>query len=70
VNDTTSEQLRALMLELLTAAAEAHGIHERDELGGVYDENWPEWYAEHMARGLAERGYRLTPAGGAAGDAS
>jgi hypothetical protein len=22
--------------------------------------NWPQWYAEHMARSLAEAGYRLS----------
>ena len=30
---------------LLTAAGEAHTVFERDELGGVYDEDWPAWYA-------------------------
>lgn len=51
---------RALLLELLTAAAAAHGIHEETELGGVYDENWPEWYADHMAAALAARGLSFT----------
>jgi hypothetical protein len=30
---------------LLTSAGEAHSVFERDELGGVYDEDWPAWYA-------------------------
>jgi hypothetical protein len=30
---------------LLTQAAEAHHVHERDQLGGIYDEAWPQWYA-------------------------
>jgi hypothetical protein len=30
---------------LLDAAKEAHGAYERDELDGVYDEDWPAWYA-------------------------
>ena len=30
---------------LLTAAGEAHSVFERDELNGVYDEDWPAWYA-------------------------
>ncbi|MCP2264091.1 hypothetical protein ACFQHV_20210 [Promicromonospora thailandica] len=51
----TSEILR----DLLTRAADAHGVHEQEELGGVYDEAWPAWYAQHMARTLAERGYRI-----------
>lgn len=28
-------------------AAEAHGVHEK-WMGGEYDENWPDWYAEYM----------------------
>ena len=33
---------------LLVAASDAHHVYERDELGGVYDEVWPEWYASHI----------------------
>jgi hypothetical protein len=51
-----------ILLGLLKRAAAAHGIHEKEELGGVYDEAWPEWYAEHMARALAEQGYRIVQA--------
>lgn len=51
-----------ILLALLEQAAAAHGVHEQEELGGVYDEAWPEWYAAHMARALAEQGYRLVPA--------
>ncbi|WP_157601853.1 hypothetical protein [Promicromonospora kroppenstedtii] len=51
-----------ILLDLLKRAAAAHGVHEEQELGGVYDEAWPEWYAEHMARALAERGYRIVGA--------
>jgi hypothetical protein len=51
-----------ILLGLLEQAAAAHGVHEQEELGGVYDEAWPEWYAAHMARALAEQGYRLVPA--------
>lgn len=52
-------------LELLTGAAAAHGIYETERLGGVYDDAWPMWYAAHMTRALADRGYRIvaiTPA--------
>ncbi|WP_147456417.1 hypothetical protein [Promicromonospora sukumoe] len=51
-----------ILLDLLKRAAAAHGVHEEQELGGVYDEAWPEWYAEHMTRALAERGYRIVGA--------
>jgi hypothetical protein len=44
---------------LLTRAKEAHGIFEATELGGVYDEDWPTWYAryavEHGIGDLVER---------------
>ncbi|MEU4386864.1 hypothetical protein [Promicromonospora sp. NPDC023805] len=50
-----------ILLGLLERAAAAHGIHEEEELGGVYDEAWPEWYAEHMARALADQGLRIVP---------
>lgn len=32
---------------LLGQAEEAHGAYERAELGGVYDEDWPRWYATY-----------------------
>src|SRR5688500_11656998 len=32
---------------LLGRAEEAHGAYERAELGGVYDEDWPRWYATY-----------------------
>lgn len=51
----------ALLIDLLKGAAAAHGIHEAQELGGVYDEQWPEWYAAHMTQALADDGLELTP---------
>ncbi|KJL30715.1 hypothetical protein [Microbacterium azadirachtae] len=48
-----------VILELLRAAAKAHGVHEEQDLGGVYDEQWPEWYAAHITAQLDERGLRL-----------
>jgi catechol 2,3-dioxygenase-like lactoylglutathione lyase family enzyme len=33
----------------LRRAAAAHGEHEK-RTGGQRDENWPDWYAEHMVR--------------------
>lgn len=52
-------QLTHVLLEFLIGAAEAHGIHEKEDLGGVYDTNWPKWYANHMSRALTSAGYTL-----------
>ncbi len=30
---------------LLKQAMKAHGVYEKNELHGVYDEQWPDWYA-------------------------
>ena len=51
----------AILLDLLKRAAAAHGIHEKNDLGGVYDNDWPQWYAAHMTKALAESGYKLVP---------
>ena len=32
---------------LLDQAEEAHGVYEGTELNGVYDQDWPAWYAAH-----------------------
>jgi hypothetical protein len=32
---------------LLTQAEAAHGVYESSELNGVYDEEWPRWYADY-----------------------
>ena len=48
-----------VLLDALQRAAAAHGIHEKQDLGGVYDTDWPQWYAAHMAKTLAEAGWRL-----------
>jgi hypothetical protein len=32
---------------LLEEAERAHGEYEATELNGVYDENWPRWYATY-----------------------
>jgi hypothetical protein len=41
----------------LRSAAAAHGIWE-EQHGGVRDEAWPRWYAEHMAGTLSRDWYR------------
>ena len=46
--DTTYTSASDLALALRRAAA-AHGEHEKRN-GGQHDENWPDWYAEHMVR--------------------
>ena len=33
---------------LLVRAKVAHGEYEETELGGVYDEQWPRWYARYL----------------------
>ena len=43
-------QLQAV-IALLVEAEDRHGIFERDELHGVYDERWPEWYARFAVDG-------------------
>ncbi|WP_244284226.1 VOC family protein [Agromyces badenianii] len=60
----------AVVLELLEQAAAAHGRHEADDLGGVYDEEWPAWYAAHMTRALADAGYAIIRAQNDSGEAS
>jgi hypothetical protein len=52
----------AILLDLLKRAAAAHGIHEKTDLGGVYDNDWPQWYAAHMTKALADAGYRIVKA--------
>jgi hypothetical protein len=48
-----------LLHEVLIETATAHGRYEKEHLGGVYDENWPAWYAAFMSQVLADRGYAL-----------
>lgn len=33
---------------LLREAGAAHGAYEARELNGVYDQNWPDWYAAYL----------------------
>ena len=32
---------------LLVQSEQAHGVYERTELNGVYDQDWPRWYAAY-----------------------
>ena len=40
---------------LLAETGEAHGRYEETELNGVYDQQWPQWYAAHaVGQGIGE----------------
>ena len=54
---TTYESVEDLA-EALRRAEAAHGEHEKTVLGGVYDENWPDWYAAYV---VAEQHGRTLP---------
>lgn len=41
----------ARLAGLLDQAAAAHHRYEREELNGVYDTDWPAWYAAWLLRG-------------------
>src|SRR5262249_31161335 len=57
---TLNGKMTDIVLQALKETAAAHGVHEK-ELGKP-DPNWPEWYADHMARTLAGAGHYLTEA--------
>src|SRR3712207_3407067 len=43
-----SRDRREAVAALLEQAGAAHAVFEERELGGVYDERWPEWYAAYL----------------------
>ena len=45
--------------DMLERAAAAHGVYEAEALGGRHHEEWPQWYAEHIASTLADSGYTI-----------
>jgi hypothetical protein len=45
---------------LLVQTAQAHGVFEESELQGVYDQEWPRWYATYAV----EHGMGALIAGG------
>jgi hypothetical protein len=50
----TQETVR-LIRELLNQTGAAHGQYEETVLAGVYDQNWPDWYAQYaVGHGLGE----------------
>jgi hypothetical protein len=43
------------LTRLLQEAEQAHGKYEKEELGGVRDEEWAPWYAEFIVKALDEQ---------------
>jgi hypothetical protein len=41
-----NDQAKAIA-DLLVGAQQAHGVYEATELNGVYDREWPRWYASY-----------------------
>ena len=50
-DEITSEEMAGLLRE----AEAAHGVYEREELNGVRDEEWAEWYADYIVDLRRER---------------
>jgi hypothetical protein len=42
------EQAQQQIAALLSETGAAHGAYEEGELNGVYDQNWPAWYAAYL----------------------
>jgi len=40
------------LIEILRKASSAHGDYEINILNGVYDNNWPVWYAAYVVGAL------------------
>ena len=47
---TIPQDTRKAVATLLSQAGAAHGVYEENELNGVYDENWPDWYAAYLVQ--------------------
>ena len=54
IPDVTDQPDRlAALVTLLRQVEAAHGVYENDVLHGVYDQEWPRWYAEYaVANGI------------------
>jgi hypothetical protein len=51
---TTDDRALAIF-KLLTEAEQAHAAYETAVLGGVYDQDWPAWYASYaVEHGIGE----------------
>ena len=59
-----AQDQQAAIAALLAQASAAHADYEERELGGVYDERWPEWYAAYLVEhGLGDHLGRPISAG-------
>ena len=47
MTDETPRDTVSAITALLDETEKAHGEYESTELHGVYDEAWPEWYAQY-----------------------
>ena len=47
---TTQTDTQHAIGALLSQAGSAHGVYETNELNGVYDQNWPDWYAAYLVQ--------------------
>jgi hypothetical protein len=53
----TVEPISASKLaEQLRAAEQAHAVYQREQLHGVRDENWADWYATFIAKRMNQEG--------------
>lgn len=53
-SDSTSHDHIDHITQLLEQAGQAHGRYEESELKGVYDQQWPLWYASYaVEQGLS-----------------
>jgi hypothetical protein len=53
---TTDTVMVMAIATLLREVETAHGTYEAHELGGVFDEAWPDWYAGYLlGHGLGDR---------------
>src|SRR5436305_9945024 len=44
----TQQETERAVAALLAQAGSAHGAYEERDLGGVYDQHWPDWYAAYL----------------------
>jgi hypothetical protein len=58
----TADRIEAIAA-LLDQTETAHGAYETTELNGVYDQDWPRWYAAHAVdHGIGTLvGHEVTP---------
>jgi hypothetical protein len=42
------------LAEHLRAAEQAHAVYQREQLHGVRDENWADWYAKYIAEHMTQ----------------